>query len=280
MYVLACPCISDPSLRARGITSDIDRSRFSRALERCSRFGIEVVLLPCIETLCCGRDRDPGGITGRLDTEECRRVIAHCDEEVRKSLEIRGSPLALIGVNSSPTCGVTEAWTEDAEGRPVKCPDRGLFLARFPEIQAIDVGTFARYRVYLAAPLFSAAEKAYNLRIRDLLIRHFFSVYLPQEIGDDTNSRNQEAHREIFRQHREALNSTDVLVAVIDGADADSGTSWEMGYAFAKGIPIVALRTDFRYAGLHERVNLMLEYSSVLVTREEDLPVALHSPLT
>ncbi|HQJ88815.1 MAG TPA: nucleoside 2-deoxyribosyltransferase, partial [Methanoregulaceae archaeon] len=58
------------------------------------------------------------------------------------------------------------------------------------------------------------------------------------------------------------IESADVLVAVIDGADADSGTAWEMGYAAGRGIPVVALRTDFRRVGAHERVNLMLECSS------------------
>ncbi|WP_243670953.1 nucleoside 2-deoxyribosyltransferase [Methanoculleus chikugoensis] len=60
----------------------------------------------------------------------------------------------------------------------------------------------------------------------------------------------------------------------------DSGTSWEMGYAYALKKKVVALRTDFRIAGHHERVNLMLEESAGVVTRKEDLPPrALGSPL-
>ena len=41
----------------------------------------------------------------------------------------------------------------------------------------------------------------------------------------------------------------DGLVAIVDGPDPDSGTSWEVGYAFRKK-PIVMVRTDFRaFAG-------------------------------
>ena len=60
-------------------------------------------------------------------------------------------------------------------------------------------------------------------------------------------------------------------MAIIDGADADSGTSWEMGYAHALGKKVIALRTDFRHVGHHEHVNLMLEQSSTVVTSREDL---------
>ena len=46
-----------------------------------------------------------------------------------------------------------------------------------------------------------------------------------------------------------ACASADALVAILDGADADSGTSFECGLAYALGIPIVAVRTDFRGGG-------------------------------
>jgi nucleoside 2-deoxyribosyltransferase len=161
----------------------------------------------------------------------------------------------------------------------VKQPGRGAFLARFPDIPAVDVKEFARYRVYLAAPLFSEAERAYNLVLRDLLEAHLFDVYLPQEVGDTSHTRCQEEHRAIFAQHLLALRDADIVVAVIDGADADSGTCWEMGYAYALGRRIVALRTDFRVVGHHEQVNLMLEESAVVVTTKEDLPRVLGSLL-
>jgi nucleoside 2-deoxyribosyltransferase len=33
-------------------------------------------------------------------------------------------------------------------------------------------------------------------------------------------------------------------VAIMDGADPDSGTSWEVGYAYASGKTIVLVRTE------------------------------------
>lgn len=274
MYVLIAPCIENPAYRARGITTDEDLRCFQRAVERCRRFSIDMVPLPCPETIYLGIDRPSGSYLERLATDEFADLLDRLEAEVHATIRERGEPpIAIIGVDSSPTCGVNATYYSS-----VKQPGRGAFLSRFPDIPAIDVKEFARYRVYLAAPLFTEAEQAYNLALRDLLEAHLFDVYLPQEVGDTSHTRCREEHRTIFAQHTAVLRDTDAVVAVIDGADADSGTSWEMGYAYALGKKVVALRTDFRIAGYHELVNLMLEESADIVTRKEDLPRVLGSP--
>jgi len=54
---------------------------------------------------------------------------------------------------------------------------------------------------------------------------------------------------------------------------------WEMGYAYAKNKPVIAVRTDFRRAGMHEQVNLMLEESSKIVSSIMGLMEDVNSPL-
>jgi nucleoside 2-deoxyribosyltransferase/predicted secreted protein len=274
MYVLVSPCILDPSLRAEGITKPSDRAAFERALERCRRFSIEVVPLPCPETAYLGRPRPPATFVERLDTPAFRALLDRMEKEVRAMIHERGPPLCIIGVDSSPACGVNRTWLDE------RVPGRGAFLARFPEIRAVDVCEFARYRVYLAAPLFSRAERAFNREVRDLLEAALYEVYLPQEVGDNDAARSAGDGRAIFEHNLEALNGVDIVVAVIDGADADSGTAWEMGYAYARGIPVVALRTDFRRVGEAEAVNLMLEASSTVVALPADLPGAVAAALS
>ncbi|MEN6611442.1 MAG: nucleoside 2-deoxyribosyltransferase [Methanoregulaceae archaeon] len=275
MYVLACPCILDPSLRARGITRDADRAAFFLALERCRKFGIEAVPLPCPETRYLGKDRKPGTFLERLNTPEFRSLQQDLAEAVRKIIAERGSPLCIIGVDSSPSCGVTATHFGTVGGSSPKRPGRGSFLSLLADIPAIDVKIFARYRIYLAAPLFSEAERTYNRDLGTFLTGHYFEVFLPQDAGDDSSSRTENANRELFEKDLAALRAADLVVAVIDGADADSGTAWEMGYAFSLGKPVIAIRTDFRMAGHHERVNLMLEMSSVVVGSKTELLGAL-----
>jgi len=278
MYVLMCPCIMHPELRAHGITRESDIHAFGRAIERCRTFGIEIVPLPCPETLYLGKDRGPGPFLDRLNTAEFALLLDRLEDEVREIIKSRGPPLCCIGVNSSPTCGVDTTYYGADQSGPERRPGRGVFLARFPDLPAVDVLAFARYRVYLAAPLFSTAERRFNAWLSEMLADHFFSVYLPQDAGEEGCCRTTEAQEEMFSRHCEALSRSDVVVAVIDGADADSGTSWEMGYAFARGIPVISVRTDFRRAGAHEHVNLMLEQSSRVVRNEGELLEALKSP--
>lgn len=270
MYVLAAPCLIDPSLRADGITSDEDRAVFARALERCADFGIEVVPLPCPETLHLGRPRPPGPLQGRLDTPAFEALLDRLEEKLRVVIAARGPPLCIVGVDSSPCCGVTRHFLDEA-----RRPGRGTWLSRFSDLPAVDVKTFARYRVYLAAPLFSAAEREFNARLAGFLLDRHYRVILPQELGDDEAARGDGVLRRLYEQLLSELEEADVVVAVIDGADADSGTAWEMGYATARGVPVVALRTDFRRIGDHERVNLMLEYSSAVAGSFEELAALL-----
>jgi nucleoside 2-deoxyribosyltransferase/predicted secreted protein len=278
MYVLCSPCILNPALRADGITKPSDLEAFRRTQTRCEAFGIELIPLPCPETLFLGADREPGTFLERLDTPAFLSLVAELETQVREIIARRGPPLCIIGVNSSPTCGVTSTWYGSRDDTPPRRPGRGVFLSRFPEIPAIDTLVFAQYKVYFAAPLFSDAERSYNAQITNVLRENFFDVYLPQEAGDDSAVRDTGEHERLFSLNKKALEEADIIVAVIDGADADSGTAWEMGYASAQGKRVIALRTDFRRVGSNEQVNLMLEQSATVVTGKEALLDALHSP--
>jgi nucleoside 2-deoxyribosyltransferase/uncharacterized protein YbbK (DUF523 family) len=280
MYVLCSPCILNPALRAKGITKTSDLDMFRSAIDRCKKFGIEMVPLPCPETAYLGADRKPGTFLERLNTPEFINLL---DEQVKKTLaaiEMRGNPVCILGVNSSPTCGVTSTYYGSEGSSPPKRNGRGVFLNRFPEIVAMDVATFSRYHIYLAAPLFSEAERSYNRFIEELLKKNFFEVYLPQQAGDDSEIRDKAEQDLIFSKNLKALESADIIVAIIDGADADSGTSWEMGYAFARGKRVIGLRTDFRRSGHYEKVNFMLEESAIVVTNTHQLLDEIKSPLT
>lgn len=278
MYVLVSPCIMNPGLRAEGITKPSDMVAFEKAIERCIWFGIDMVPLPCPETLHLGAKRKPGTFLEKMNTPEFERMLDILEAQVNGVIAERGPPLCIIGVNSSPTCGVTSTYYGAEGNEAPKREGRGVFLARFPRIRAVDAGIFARYRIYLAAPLFSEAERSYNTALARLLEEHFFQVYVPQDTGDDTQSRGPAEHERIYSAHKEALDNAHAVIGIIDGADADSGTSWEMGYAAAQGKPVYALRTDFRRVGLHEHVNLMLEQSATLVKNRDDLLRALGSP--
>jgi nucleoside 2-deoxyribosyltransferase len=67
---------------------------------------------------------------------------------------------------------------------------------------------------------------------------------------------------EIGRTNQSAIDSSDVVIAVLDGTDVDSGTASEIGYAFDRRKPILGYRGDFRLAAdnLGSTVNLQVEH--------------------
>ncbi len=117
--------------------------------------------------------------------------------------------------------------------------------------------------VYLAAPLFSEAELDFNRKLRDQIKAAGFKVFLPQE--DSNNIKDEKTRQKIiFSKNEAAIKNSDIIIAVIDGIDIDSGTAWEIGYAYARGKPILGLRTDFRTLGIEGTVNLMIERSVII----------------
>ncbi len=117
--------------------------------------------------------------------------------------------------------------------------------------------------IYLAAPLFSEAEQEFNRKLRDQIVERGFSVFLPQEDSNDTTDmRHDEKQSYIFNKNFKAIDNSNLIVAILDGgSDVDSGTAWELGYAFANNKTVLALKTDFRTLGSEGIVNLMIEVS-------------------
>jgi nucleoside 2-deoxyribosyltransferase len=94
-------------------------------------------------------------------------------------------------------------------------------------------------RIYFAGPLFNAAERDWNLTLASALRAAGHEVFLPQEQEPGKDAAG------IFATDVGGIDWADALVAIMDGADPDSGTSWEVGYAYGKK-PIVLVRTDIR----------------------------------
>jgi nucleoside 2-deoxyribosyltransferase len=99
-------------------------------------------------------------------------------------------------------------------------------------------------RIYFAGPLFTTGERAFNAEVGARLRAAGHEVFLPQD--QELNAYNP---ARIFRNDVDHVDWSNVVVGIMDGSDPDSGTAWEIGYAYAKGTPIILLRTDFREWG-------------------------------
>jgi nucleoside 2-deoxyribosyltransferase len=112
-------------------------------------------------------------------------------------------------------------------------------------------------KIYMAGPLFSTAELAFNAELAKELRGRGHEVFLPQE-----HEQRKDLPAAIFESDVRGLDWAEVVVACLDGPDPDSGTCWELGYAYAKGKPSIVYRTDFRLFEGTDPINLMMTESA------------------
>jgi nucleoside 2-deoxyribosyltransferase len=98
-------------------------------------------------------------------------------------------------------------------------------------------------KLYLAAPMYTQAERSWNQQLAASLSAAGHDVFLPQEAIRTHGAMDADA---VFRLCVDAISPVDAVISVTDGPDADSATSFKCGLAYALGKPIIAVRTDFR----------------------------------
>ena len=122
-----------------------------------------------------------------------------------------------------------------------------------------------RSRCYVASPLgFTAAGRHYYAEVLIPALARVvdpvdpWALTTPQEI--DAGGSRREFWLEVGRRNAEAIDSCDLLAAVLDGQEVDSGTASEVGYASGRGVKCFGLRTDLRQCGEpNMAVNLQVE---------------------
>jgi nucleoside 2-deoxyribosyltransferase len=133
-----------------------------------------------------------------------------------------------------------------------------------PDFYSKETGG-SEMKLYFAGPLFSLAERMFNTEIVKILReRYNYEVFLPQESEENKTATSAMT---IFLSDEKAVEGCDAIVAIMDGADTDSGTCWEFGFAYALGKKLILVRTDFRVLGkmgiVCMPVNLMMSESAV-----------------
>lgn len=130
-----------------------------------------------------------------------------------------------------------------------------------------------KLNLYLASPLFNKMELDYNKSLKESL-SPVFNVFLPQEDGlllrdlIDSGVSQDVAARIIFEADLEAMNNSDIILAVLHGAHIDEGVAFELGYCFSRGKKCIALQEDVRQA-LPFGNNPMISQSCEIIFKEK-----------
>lgn len=102
--------------------------------------------------------------------------------------------------------------------------------------------------IYVAGPLFNAHERWYLEQIAERLENAGYRTFLPHRDAGLVTLRSSEERLRIFQGDLNALNEADLIVALLTGADHDSGTSAELGYMYALGKTCYGINDDKRGA--------------------------------
>jgi nucleoside 2-deoxyribosyltransferase len=123
--------------------------------------------------------------------------------------------------------------------------------------------------IYFAGPLFSAAERCFNLGLTQRLEAVGFEVFLPQRDGAERDRppydamTPEERRQAMFRLDRSRILDSDVFLFVLDGRVPDEGACVELGIA------LIGLHTDTRAAFVGARLNPMVRVPLDYVVDDE-----------
>jgi nucleoside 2-deoxyribosyltransferase len=116
-----------------------------------------------------------------------------------------------------------------------------------------------KFKVYFAGPLFSLNERASNRRLAKALeaVLPEITIELPQDIKYHGKFNDKNFFKQVYESCIAGVNRSQAVIAILDGPSSDDGTCFEVGYAVAKGIPVLGVRTDYRQSQ-ESGMNLML----------------------
>ena len=132
-------------------------------------------------------------------------------------------------------------------------------------------------KVYIAGPLFEGKHRETLEEIDKLCKELKIETYLPHR---DTGIYKEGDSTPIFEKNRDMVDWCDLMVAVLDWKGISSGTAWELGYAHAKNVPVIALTEDLESVKKDYRICVMCTNTVDLVENLEDLKKKLIKSLS
>lgn len=129
-------------------------------------------------------------------------------------------------------------------------------------------------KVYIAGKLSTASERDTLARLARLCEALGFETFLPhREVGLFYEKKQVDS---IFKGDiLEGMQQADLVVACLDGLHVGAGTAWELGYAYARGIPCVGIKTDEPVEEALDYLSPILVASMNMVSSEKALKTFL-----
>ncbi len=128
-------------------------------------------------------------------------------------------------------------------------------------------------KAYIAGPLCTKEERDFVEKIDKLCRKFGIKTFLPhRECGlwENRKENIKEAKR-IAEGDLKGFTGCNLLIASLNGFNIGAGTAWEMGYAFANKIPIIAIKTDRKPDESLEEISAIIFGTTKITTSFEEL---------
>lgn len=129
-------------------------------------------------------------------------------------------------------------------------------------------------KIYFACPMFSQADKNYNLEIVKVLEDYGYQVFLPQRDGIEAaqleGKTEDELTEMIFGLDASEVKKADIIFMNIDGRVPDEGACVELGIAYANGKRCYGFKTDTHSVELGLDLNPMISGCMIKIFKNFD----------
>lgn len=131
-------------------------------------------------------------------------------------------------------------------------------------------------KVYIAGKLETQDEREFLEKVDSLCKSLGIETFLPhRDVGLAKSIKDVDS---IFKGDIiDGFKDIDLVIGVLDGLHVGAGTSWELGYAYAKSIPSIGIKTDESVKDALESLSAILISSMPIVSSLKELKEMLIS---
>jgi nucleoside 2-deoxyribosyltransferase len=124
-------------------------------------------------------------------------------------------------------------------------------------------------KVYIAGPLSTEKERKALEKIDQICKNLNIKTFLPHR--DVGLWKTKEDTKKIAREDLNGFKGCSLLIALLNGFGVSPGTAWEMGYANARDIPVIALKNDKNPDEYIEDISAIIFGTTKIVSSLEEL---------
>ena len=124
-------------------------------------------------------------------------------------------------------------------------------------------------KVYIAGPLCTEQDREFVEKLAKICKRLGLETFLPHRDGGLWKSIKDT--KKIAEADLKGFENCDFVIASLNGFNIGAGTAWEMGYAYSREIPIIAIKTDRKIEESIEELSAIIAGTTKITTNLENL---------